>query len=382
VGDGVADEASAINAAITAATAAGLTGPAELFFPTGTYTLGSTITLPNGRNIKFSGPVAGFAADEGAVIRGNLATLITKTGTTNASVIFQDLTFLNDSATGKCISLTYLEAPSGFYRCSFQGFQGISLPNETFNTVIDSCQFRLAGATFANSLAIQVKNHSSIRGVDIAGYYEGIRAAGLGVVLVGGRVERCFRGVVFGLDDAGVIYASEKSVLEGFNFEACDTAVVLHEASGVTIQNSGGFGHANNGCPGSTGLPSGSGTQEQEVVKITHSVEDIVLMGVGGGGTFANGMLNTAAAGGSLARITLISCRGPWGSLAVDPSLVLINTDTTNIIRAPVIATGSLPTGATAQNGRLVIEDNGAGDRNLIIYAGGQRFRIDGGAAI
>jgi hypothetical protein len=28
-----------------------------------------------------------------------------------------------------------------------------------------------------------------------------------------------------------------------------------------------------------------------------------------------------------------------------------------------------------------VIEDAGAGDRNLIVYAGGQRFRIDGGAA-
>jgi hypothetical protein len=32
-------------------------------------------------------------------------------------------------------------------------------------------------------------------------------------------------------------------------------------------------------------------------------------------------------------------------------------------------------------DGSVLIEDNGAGDRNLIIYAGGQRFRIDGGAA-
>jgi hypothetical protein len=46
-----------------------------------------------------------------------------------------------------------------------------------------------------------------------------------------------------------------------------------------------------------------------------------------------------------------------------------------------VIATASLP-GASANNdGLMVIEDAGAGDRNLIIYAGGQRFRIDGGAA-
>lgn len=51
-------------------------------------------------------------------------------------------------------------------------------------------------------------------------------------------------------------------------------------------------------------------------------------------------------------------------------------------VYADVIATASLPAAGTAQNGRLVIEDNGAGDRNLIIYAGGQRFRIDGGANV
>lgn len=46
-----------------------------------------------------------------------------------------------------------------------------------------------------------------------------------------------------------------------------------------------------------------------------------------------------------------------------------------------VIATGSLPAAGAAQDGKIIIEDAGAGDRNLIVYAGGQRFRIDGGAA-
>lgn len=46
-----------------------------------------------------------------------------------------------------------------------------------------------------------------------------------------------------------------------------------------------------------------------------------------------------------------------------------------------VIATASLPAAGAGENGRIVIEDAGAGDRNLIIYAGGERFRIDGGAA-
>lgn len=49
-------------------------------------------------------------------------------------------------------------------------------------------------------------------------------------------------------------------------------------------------------------------------------------------------------------------------------------------LHIPVIATASLPGASGVNDGLVIIEDNGAGDRNLIIYAGGQRFRIDGGA--
>ena len=47
-----------------------------------------------------------------------------------------------------------------------------------------------------------------------------------------------------------------------------------------------------------------------------------------------------------------------------------------------VVLTASLPAAADAMDGTILIEDGGAGDRNLIIYAGGQRFRIDGGANV
>lgn len=46
-----------------------------------------------------------------------------------------------------------------------------------------------------------------------------------------------------------------------------------------------------------------------------------------------------------------------------------------------VVATASLPTAASSMDGTLIIEDGGPGDRNLVIYAGGQRFRIDGGSS-
>ena len=45
----------------------------------------------------------------------------------------------------------------------------------------------------------------------------------------------------------------------------------------------------------------------------------------------------------------------------------------------PIKPTANLPVGSDLNDGRLIIEEVGVGDRNLIIYAGSQRFRIDGG---
>lgn len=68
--------------------------------------------------------------------------------------------------------------------------------------------------------------------------------------------------------------------------------------------------------------------------------------------------------------------------ITVESGQILVRTlaGTQVYATVPVIATASLPAAGAAQDGRLVIEDAGAGDRNLIIYAGGERFRIDGGA--
>lgn len=70
---------------------------------------------------------------------------------------------------------------------------------------------------------------------------------------------------------------------------------------------------------------------------------------------------------------------GPTSGTAVR---VRLDAQSTNRVHIPVVATGSLPAAGASEDGSIIIEDNGAGDRNLIIYGGGQRFRIDGGAAV
>lgn len=48
----------------------------------------------------------------------------------------------------------------------------------------------------------------------------------------------------------------------------------------------------------------------------------------------------------------------------------------------PLVARADLAAAASAMDGQIVIDDNGAGDRNLVFYSGGQRFRVDGGSNV
>ena len=48
----------------------------------------------------------------------------------------------------------------------------------------------------------------------------------------------------------------------------------------------------------------------------------------------------------------------------------------------PIVARASLPAAGAAQDGLIIMDDNGTDDVNLMLYARGERFRIDGGADV
>lgn len=48
-------------------------------------------------------------------------------------------------------------------------------------------------------------------------------------------------------------------------------------------------------------------------------------------------------------------------------------------LHLPVVLTANLPAAGAVEDGSLLIEDGGAGNRNLILYSNGERYRIDGG---
>ena len=61
-----------------------------------------------------------------------------------------------------------------------------------------------------------------------------------------------------------------------------------------------------------------------------------------------------------------------------------IGTDTNKLAMhaIPLVPRANLAAAAAGMDTTIVIDDNGSGDRNLVLYAGGQRFRLDGGSAI
>jgi hypothetical protein len=60
---------------------------------------------------------------------------------------------------------------------------------------------------------------------------------------------------------------------------------------------------------------------------------------------------------------------------------ILVNPTILGKFTLQVVLTAGLPAAGAVNEGLVLIEDAGTGTRNLIIYAGGQRFRIGGGSA-
>lgn len=105
------------------------------------------------------------------------------------------------------------------------------------------------------------------------------------------------------------------------------------------------------------------------------------------GGRYNAITLEAAAIRNSLYGLTYSISGGALTDSATETSkhrVFNINTQTYDPDKSPgnIVATASLPAASAAMDGTVIIENVGAGDRNLIIYAGGQRFRIDGGAAV
>lgn len=152
VGNGVADDRNAIQAAIDSVTSGGI-----IFFPVGIYLCNSTINV-DAEGIRFVGetPTGSHLVDRelGSVIRLGAAT--TLFNVTKLMTSFENLYFDGNGNTGDLVSIVET-SHTQFLNCTFlEGVSAIYM-NRAIHGIIDKCVFRECGNS-STTAAIEVFN--------------------------------------------------------------------------------------------------------------------------------------------------------------------------------------------------------------------------------
>lgn len=370
-GNGSTDDTAALQAAITAAQNT-TTGNGAVFLQSGNYRITSALTLDGG-SIRIYGPVGGAisestAGNPGAAIVGNFAGSLLHRTLSGANdpepvIIIEDLILDNFHASGKGVTLGAVGPGTGIYRCSIEAHEGIVWAGNNFGVMVsDSYIHRQGTSAIAGSVGISLSGHGHVHNCDVAGWSQGLYVNGLGCSIVGGRYE---------VNQTGIYATGSASFsASGMSMEANDTCMTFSGTG--TAHVSGVRMH------GTTGSPAG-----QSAIGFDFGAcGQITISGCAETGSHATAYVRVQNVS-PIDALTFIDCSGTiWSILNGYAGVQIINcAGTDDVVRSPVIATASLPAAASGQDGRTIIEDGGAGDRNLIIYGGGQRFRIDGGAA-
>jgi hypothetical protein len=393
------DSTSDINAAIEEAGSSGLV----TFMPGAIYNISDTINLTALQNIELRGN--GGSGDT------NLNTTFKWNGTNGGTVVLFDRTrdsymhgFSIIPGTGTIgigIRVDHASAPSGSTLAAHNIYERLSIGASTTAVQIgnsstannDLHSFRDVNITGSGTNGYLI-NHSQSKWIEITGGALVSRTNGIQTVAGSFRA----RGVNFSGNTNDIYLGSptDTIVIDGCQSESSDR--FLTDTGGdsnkwaVTISNcrlspdslhaDGEYIQYQKGGPLTLiGNDLASGTYEASWLLRCSSGSGDGTPLICIGNTFPNGA--PFVTGTRQVRISLGNTYIGSGStqnnlmteILVGPSTV------SDVSLAQVIATASLPAAAAARNGTMLIEDAGAGDRNLIIYAGGQRFRIDGGAA-
>ncbi len=233
VGDGAADDTGAIQAAVNW-TSGGNRG--VIFFPPGTYRVTSPVTFNynGGLSIVFRG-VNGLST-----IVGNFPDYLLKRdlgngNPTSGGRVIENLNFMNGHAAGGCVRFS--STVGGAVRdCTFSGFRCLNLTDTDTNSVqsftVDACQFSSGG--ISNAIGIIVGGNCTILDCDLTGFgTAAIRPYGVGVNIIGCRMEVNGVGIQLGLDEPGT-----NRSLSGFSIVGC-----TFESNGTAIDFAGGSGH-------------------------------------------------------------------------------------------------------------------------------------------
>jgi hypothetical protein len=290
VGDGVADDRAAIQAAIDDDAAPfSSSNRGTIYFPPCTgYLIGSpglTFNQPI-EYIRFVGGPAGVSGSFNGFLFNRAAT-----GNTNQGIIvFENLLILNTHTTGSGIQFNATLGPT-VRNCAIRaadiGIDG----GDAASLTVDACTFSCwATSNQDNSIGVNASNATTIINCDVIGWGKGCSLHNLGNTIIGGRWEINDIGIVLGMDD-GAGYNSDGGLVSGVSMESNITGIYIHGGHAITITGCAithhvagcDYGiHINNGYNIGIRDTTVAGAQALDVagIKIAGTVEDLVIENV------------------------------------------------------------------------------------------------------
>ncbi len=235
LGNGSADDTAAIQAAIDHLGSSAL-NRGEIFFPPGTYNMGSAATFNTAgeMSIRFRG--VGKLSTLSGSFNGYLLRRDVDNGPWSGGIVVEDLSFANGHATGGCLRLG--DAVGAAVRgCTFSGYRCLNATSANGNInqsfTVDACQF--SSNSITGAIAIIAGGNSTILDCDITGFYRGIVIYGTSVNVIGCRLEVNTVGIALGVLEDGTVSSTNSLNVLGVQMESCGTGIDFIGGSGNAL---------------------------------------------------------------------------------------------------------------------------------------------------
>ncbi len=237
VGDGVADDTAAIQAAIDAAKANGGDGPDTVpggivYFPAGEYAVTSSL------NFGTSGTTTNVSVlGEGpraSLIVGNFSDYIIKQPAFNIPCLqhVEALGIHNGSNAAGSGAILFNSTERGrIVNCTISGQIGVAAYQDAFNAAIINCTFTRSNWP-ADSIGIMM-GQAQVYNCRFTGWAQAIRCFNTGAIIHGCSIEVCQTGIMIGKDITDTGNTMAGCSIQGLSTERCDTAVYVWGATGL-----------------------------------------------------------------------------------------------------------------------------------------------------
>lgn len=382
-GDGVTDDTAAITAAVTAWMAVANGG--ELFFPPGQYKITDTLTIGaiQGKTIRGAGrssgllmtvsnkPILKFNAD--ATHSNKVCDLLLKYSTMQTSQTASNAVEFNSTTS----ATFYLNEFKNLWISNpYNGIASTGTNPQVFASRFDGIVVNPANSAIDFSIGsgnTLTFGYLYISGTGATGQGTAIRVDGNSPIFRQVTIQAWW--VESGKHLIHIAGSDTAAVIDAIHVESCQlrsaSTSMVYVTNGPLVVRAANFG-SNDMAGGINAwiFEAASGGN----IEIQRFKGDWAAHG-----TSNLGLLQAVNGDSSKAYIGFIES-------AVNITVPGLSAATTNGLRwgpngHAVITTAQLPSAGASEDGTVLIEDAGAGDRNLIIYGGGQRFRIDGGAS-